>query len=111
RILAGGIAAVLSVSSLVLLAKPAGGTVTPLGTIQGPYTTSSSAANPWMITPGPNGKLWFTEQASNNVGEISLGGQITEFPISSNAAPWGIVTGPDGNLWFTDSSLTASAVG
>src|SRR5487761_1970025 len=111
RIVASGIAVGVSVSGLVFAINPTSAAVTPLGSIQGPYTTASSLATPWMIASGPNGNMWFTEQGANNIGEISPSGQVTEFPISSNVAPWGIVAGPDGNLWFTDSSLTASAIG
>lgn len=84
---------------------------TPLGTVSGPWATASSSAAPWMIAPGADGNLWFTEQSSNDIGRITTAGVVTEFPISSNAAPWGIVEGPDGNMWFTDSSSTASAIG
>jgi streptogramin lyase len=101
--LVGGLAA-------VALGSAAGAT-TALGTITGPFTTTSSSADPWIVTPGPDGNLWFTEQSSNDIGRITTAGVITEFPISANATPWGIVQGPDGNLWFTDSSSTASAIG
>ena len=84
---------------------------TAFGTVSGPFVTASSSAVPWMITAGPDGNMWFTEQSSNDIGRITPAGVITEFPISADASPWGIVTGPDGNLWFTDSSSTASAIG
>ena len=64
-----------------------------------------------MITPGPNGNLWFTEKSANQIGEITPAGVISSFPLGSNAAPWGIIQGPDGNLWFTESSSSASAIG
>ncbi|MGZ5380745.1 MAG: Vgb family protein [Thermoanaerobaculia bacterium] len=58
---------------------------------------------PQGITVGPDGNLWFTEYAANQIGRITPAGVITEFPIpTTNSGPWGIVAGSDGNLWFTE---------
>ena len=58
---------------------------------------------PQGITAGPDGNLWFTEYAANQIGRITPAGVITEFPIpTTNSGPWGIVAGSDGNLWFTE---------
>ena len=59
-----------------------------------------SGGGPLFITAGPDGNLWFTEAASN-IGRITTGGTITEFPLSTPANR-GITAGPDGNLWFTE---------
>jgi virginiamycin B lyase len=57
------------------------------------------------ITAGPDGNLWFTEDAGNNIGRITTTGEITEFPIPTpQSGPHGIAVGPDGNLWFTEQT-------
>src|SRR6266516_4026608 len=67
-----------------------------------PITTAINS-QPVGITAGPDGNLWFTEIASNNIGRISTAGVITEFAVpTANSAPALIMAGPDGNLWFTE---------
>jgi len=52
---------------------------------------------------GPDGNLWFTEEAGNNIGQITPTGVVTEFPIpSSGSLPSAILKGPDNGLWFTE---------
>lgn len=58
---------------------------------------------PVGITAGPDGNLWFTNNASDEIGRITPGGAITEFGLSSPSAfPLEIVGGADGRLWFTE---------
>src|SRR5437879_7114137 len=66
--------------------------------------TTNSA--PGSITAGPDGNLWFTEEAGNKIGRISPSGAFGEFSLAAGASPGGIVTGPDGNLWFTEQRAT-----
>jgi virginiamycin B lyase len=62
------------------------------------------------IAMGPDGNLWFTENADNKIGRLSVDGELTEYPIPpADSAPLGIVAGPDGDLWFTESN--ASQIG
>jgi streptogramin lyase len=57
---------------------------------------------PELIGAGPDGDLWFTDQ-SNHIGQITLHGIITEFPVpTSGNYPGGITTGPDHNVWFVE---------
>jgi streptogramin lyase len=73
----------------------------PSGLTEFPIPTSQSS--PKAITAGPDGNLWFTEQAGNKIGRITPSGTITEFPIpTSQSTPIAITAGPDGNLWFTE---------
>jgi streptogramin lyase len=52
---------------------------------------------------GPDGNVWFTENAQNKIGKVTSGGTITEYPIpTANSYPWGITAGPDGAMWFTE---------
>ncbi|HZU36463.1 MAG TPA: hypothetical protein VFA18_11170 [Gemmataceae bacterium] len=61
-------------------------------------------SQPWGIAAGPDGALWFTEQAGNLLGRITTKGALVEYPIATvNSQPTGIITGPDHNLWWTEA--------
>ena len=65
--------------------------------------TPTKNSGPVAITAGPNGNIWFTEGAANQIGEINpITHVITEFPVTSGSVPFGIAAGPDGNIWFTE---------
>jgi len=60
-----------------------------------------------MITKGPDGNLWFTEQ-NGRIGRISPSGLVTEYPTpSASGSPYGIAVGSDGNIWFTETTLAS----
>lgn len=62
-------------------------------------------SNPWRITSGSDGNLWFTERSSNMIGKMSTSGQITEYLIPTSAStPTSITSGPDGNIWFIEQT-------
>ncbi|MGH9280237.1 MAG: virginiamycin B lyase family protein [Acidimicrobiales bacterium] len=91
------------------------GRITPAGVIssfplptQTPnprFGASEMGSYPHGITAGPDGAMWFTESAADQIGRITPDGTITEFALPSrssmHANPTGIVTGPDGAIWFT----------
>lgn len=63
---------------------------------------------PYGITAGPDGAVWFTESTSptNSVGRIDVNAPnaITEFQAPTKpSGVFDITAGPDGNLWFTES--------
>lgn len=64
----------------------------------------TGGSNPWSVTAGPDGNLWFTQAGTGGVGRITPQGVVTEFTagITAESTPWDITSGPDGNLWFTD---------
>jgi streptogramin lyase len=70
----------------------------------------SDPDSPYILTPGPDGDIWFTEitwpyaaDGGNHIGRITPQGNITEYPIPTlNSEPSGITAGPDGNIWFTE---------
>jgi hypothetical protein len=62
----------------------------------------AAVSNPFSITGGPEGALWFTEPGNSRIGRITTAGAITEYPLSGFGNPQGITTGPDGALWFTE---------
>ena len=51
--------------------------------------------SPYAITPGPDGALWFTNEAGNSIGRISTAGAITFFGGPGISAPQAITAGPD----------------
>jgi len=65
----------------------------------------TAGAQPYGITAGPDGNLWFTELVGNRIGRITPLGVVTEFSagITAGAGLAGITAGPDGNLWFTEA--------
>ncbi len=67
------------------------------------YQIPSVRSQPRGIVAGPDGNLWFTEYNDDQIGRITLAGQIAEFPtLLGDSGPFGITTGPDGNLWFAE---------
>ena len=66
-------------------------------------------SRPWGITQGPDGKLWFTDLATNKVGKITTQGSITEYALPAGSGPAGITQGPDGNLWVAEDSTSKIA--
>ena len=68
------------------------------------YKIPSPASNPFGLTVGPDGEIWFADRGANKIGRVTTAGQFTEYSVpTSNSAPDGITTGPDGNLWFTEN--------
>ncbi|MBV8531397.1 MAG: hypothetical protein JO104_08775 [Candidatus Eremiobacteraeota bacterium] len=63
--------------------------------------------DPWGITSGPDGALWFTEgggvENGNAIARVTIGGEFTKYPLPEPYSdPVNIVTGSDGALWFTE---------
>jgi virginiamycin B lyase len=66
------------------------------------YSLPHANSDDFDITPGPDGRMWFTEY--DYIGAIGAGGRITEYPLpnaDSTTASVGVISGPDGNVWFT----------
>lgn len=72
----------------------------------------SSDGQPWSITAGPDGALWFTEifGSESLIGRITTAGVVSEFRTPVYAGPSDIVTGPDGNLWFPNHQSYAGGI-
>ena len=49
--------------------------------------------DPWDITAGPDGNVWFTEYNRNRVGRITPAGIVTEFAATTNSYPDSITAG------------------
>ncbi len=72
--------------------------------------TGAGIYNPYAITTGPDGALWFTNTASTEslgvgrgfISRITTAGVVTSYTNPEIYDPQGITTGPDGALWFTN---------
>jgi len=94
---------VLAASGITLALVRHGGTGTQAkpGTFTS-FSVPTAGSNPYGITVGSDGNLWFTESNAGKIGRITPDGKITEFSTPTlDSAPRGITKGPDGNIWFT----------
>jgi virginiamycin B lyase len=67
------------------------------------FSLGSTFVEPWGITAGSDGNLWFTEENKPAIGRITPSGTVTEFPISAgNDSGEYIISGSDGALWFAN---------
>src|SRR5229473_1835782 len=96
----------LSLALVVLCGAAAGIVKQALAQNVTEFPVPTASSNPFGITTGPDGALWFTESSpvgssGNNIGRITTADVITEFPIPTpGSRPQGITAGPDGALWF-----------
>jgi len=70
----------------------------------------TAASDPQAITYGADGKLWFTEYATDQVASLdSSTGAINEYPLPANAQPTGIASSADGKIWVAESGIDSLA--
>lgn len=70
------------------------------------FAIPTAASQPGGITVGSDTYLYFTEQATANIGQATIGGSMAEESIATGGGtagvkPIDVVTGPDSNLWYT----------
>lgn len=65
--------------------------------------TASSGVGSSIIA-GPDGNMWFTENAAGKVGKLTVKGLFTEYNVAPGGILGGITRGPDGMLWFLVST-------
>src|SRR5437660_10887668 len=67
-------------------------------------------SQPYHITPGADGNVWFTELKGNKIGRIAPGGAIQEFRMPAGGSqPHGITLASDGNIWVAESGSSRIA--
>lgn len=67
------------------------------------FALPTQNSEPFGITVGPDGNLWFSELGANKIGRLTPSGQLSEFRVpTSSGSPIAIAVGPDGALWFTE---------
>lgn len=97
--------AVLGAASLPLhwttaLAEP--------GTMQSWPLATSRRTGIHDVAPAPDGGVWFTAQASGQLGWFDPKSGRTELvPLGSGSGPHGVIQGPDHAAWITDGGQNA----
>jgi virginiamycin B lyase len=65
-----------------------------------PPTVSSGVSG---VAALADDSIWFTENAANQIGEITSTGSMVEYKLPGHAvSPQRIAAGSDGNMWFAD---------
>ena len=68
------------------------------------YRIPTANSRPIAVEKGPDGRMWFTEEAGGKVGRIERDGKVSEFPLPSPAGRpqlllAGLAFDGAGNLW------------
>lgn len=71
------------------------------------YKITTANSSPETITMGADGFLYFTEKAANQIGQLSTGGVLKEFPAAAGASPTDVIRGADNNIWFTEPGISS----
>ncbi|MGA2521069.1 MAG: hypothetical protein ABSG81_09660, partial [Acidimicrobiales bacterium] len=71
-----------------------------------PGTLCGEKYDPYEITTGPDGALWFTAQGG--VGRISTSGAVSLYPAPTGGSS-SIVAGPDGALWIAGMTVSGGS--
>jgi virginiamycin B lyase len=82
------------------------GRITPAGVVTSFQVTGDfePSSEPYGITAGQDGALWFTERLGNKIGRLTTAGVLTKFPLpTASSSPTDIARGSDGALWFTET--------
>jgi len=67
-----------------------------------------SGSHPHDVAPAPDGTVWYTAQATGELGRLDPAtGNTHHIKLGSGSAPHGVIVGPDGAAWVTDSGLNA----
>jgi virginiamycin B lyase len=65
-------------------------------------------ARPHDVAPAPDGGVWYTAQASGELGHLDpASGRTRHIRLGDGSAPHGVIVGPDGAPWITDGGLNA----
>ncbi len=92
----GSVALVLPITN-----TPVSASVTVNGT---QITEYGGYRAPFGITKGPDGNIWFTDQATQEVEAFSPASQTIQAQYATGASLWDLATGSDGALWVADQS-------
>ncbi len=65
-------------------------------------------SHPHDVAPAPDGSVWYTAQASGELGRLDPAtGETYHIALGRGSAPHGVIVGPDGAPWITDGGLNA----
>jgi virginiamycin B lyase len=72
------------------------------------YRTGAGQGSFDGIVAGPDGALWLSSSANDEIVRATTDGRLSTYPLPApEADPTTIVTGPDGALWFTEEGADA----
>jgi virginiamycin B lyase len=106
--MAGG--RLLAVAVLVLFGSAAGQAATTAGEQRVTLREYAvpAGSHPHDVAPARDGGIWYTAQASGELGWLDpRTGRTRHTPLGSASAPHGVIVGPDGAAWITDGGLNA----
>jgi len=67
-----------------------------------------SGKGPHDVAPAQDGGVWYTAQASGELGWLDpKTGKTRHVALGEGSSPHGVIVGPDGAPWVTDSGLNA----
>jgi virginiamycin B lyase len=67
-----------------------------------------AGSHPHDVWPAPDGSVWYTAQATGQLGRLDPASGATEhIALGAGSAPHGVIVGPDGAPWITDGGLNA----
>ncbi len=67
-----------------------------------------SGTHPHDVAPAPDGLVWYTAQATGELGRLDPAtGETHHIVLGERARPHGVIVGPDGAPWITDGGLNA----
>jgi streptogramin lyase len=67
-----------------------------------------TGSHPHDVAPAPDGTVWYTAQASGELGRLDpLSGETHHIALGTGSSPHGVIVGPDEAAWVTDSGLNA----
>jgi virginiamycin B lyase len=65
-------------------------------------------SHPHDVAPAPDGMVWYTAQATGELGRLDPEtGETYHILLDKSARPHGVIVGPDGAPWITDGGLNA----
>jgi len=70
------------------------------------YQIPRNGAFPHDPAVGPDGIVWYTDQATSHIGRFDPAtGQFSDFKTpTEQSGPHGIIVAPDGGVWFTENA-------
>lgn len=79
-----------------------------LTTVQTKEYPVPSGARPHDVAPAVDGGVWYTAQATGELGRLDPAtGETKHVKLGAGAAPHGVIVGPDSAPWITDGGLNA----
>ncbi|MBV8155427.1 MAG: hypothetical protein JOY98_13460, partial [Candidatus Eremiobacteraeota bacterium] len=87
--------------------------MTTAGNADPPLSTGSLAVQPWALTAGSDGALWFAG-CNGYIGRMTTNGTVTPYQITGmgGGEASDVTVGPDGAIWFTvQTSSTIQSIG